>query len=89
LWFILGVAIGAVQITLDPNTASILDEEWFETARVATPEAKIPVSILVDRDILEWFKAQGPRYQSRMNAVLKADVAARRSDPEVRSAPNP
>jgi uncharacterized protein (DUF4415 family) len=30
----------------------------------------------VDEDVLAWFKAQGPRYQSRMNAVLRAYMAA-------------
>lgn len=25
-----------------------------------------------DQDVLEWFKAQGPGYQTRMNAVLRA-----------------
>lgn len=69
--------IGA-QIATDADTAPLLDEEWFRTARFVTPEPKVPVSIRVDRDVLEWFKAQGPRYQSRMNAVLKAYMAAHR-----------
>ena len=30
------------------------------------------VSLRVDADVLEWFKAQGPGYQTRMNAVLRA-----------------
>jgi uncharacterized protein (DUF4415 family) len=66
----------AAQIASDPDTAPMLDEEWFRTARLVMPEPKVPVSIRVDRDVLEWFKARGPRYQSRMNAVLKAYVAA-------------
>ncbi len=68
----------AAQIASDADTAPLLDEEWFRTARLVTPEPKVPVSIRVDRDVLEWFKAQGPRYQSRMNAVLKAYVVAHR-----------
>lgn len=32
----------------------------------------ISISLLVDEDVLEWFKAQGPDYQRRMNAVLRA-----------------
>ncbi len=61
----------------DPDAAPILDEEWFKTARVVLPERKMPLSMRVDREVLDWFKAQGPRYQSRMNAVLKAYVRAR------------
>lgn len=33
---------------------------------------KTSVSLRIDSDVLEWFKAQGPGYQTRMNAVLKA-----------------
>jgi uncharacterized protein (DUF4415 family) len=34
--------------------------------------AKTSVSLRVDADVLEWFKAQGPGYQTRINAVLRA-----------------
>jgi uncharacterized protein (DUF4415 family) len=74
----------ADQIASDPDTAPILNEEWFRTARVVMPDTKVPVSIRIDRDVLDWFKAQGPRYQSRMNAVLKAYVAARRTNGDAR-----
>jgi uncharacterized protein (DUF4415 family) len=33
---------------------------------------KTSVSLRVDADVLEWFKRQGPGYQTRMNAVLRA-----------------
>lgn len=35
-------------------------------------QPKASISLRVDRDVLEWFKAQGPGYQTRMNAVLRA-----------------
>jgi uncharacterized protein (DUF4415 family) len=34
--------------------------------------AKASVSLRVDADVLAWFKAQGPGYQTRINAVLRA-----------------
>ena len=34
--------------------------------------AKSSISLRVDRDVLEWFKAQGPGYQTRINTVLRA-----------------
>ena len=34
--------------------------------------AKASVSLRIDADVLEWFKAQGPGYQTRMNAALRA-----------------
>ena len=33
---------------------------------------KRPISLRVDPDVLEWFRAQGGGWQTRMNAVLKA-----------------
>jgi uncharacterized protein (DUF4415 family) len=33
---------------------------------------KTSVSLRLDTDVLEWFKAQGPGYQTRINAVLRA-----------------
>jgi uncharacterized protein (DUF4415 family) len=33
---------------------------------------KASISLRVDADVLEWFKAEGPGYQTRMNLVLRA-----------------
>jgi uncharacterized protein (DUF4415 family) len=33
---------------------------------------KTSISLRVDANVLKWFKAQGPGYQTRINAVLKA-----------------
>ena len=33
---------------------------------------KTSISLRVDQDVLEWFKSQGERYQTRINAVLRA-----------------
>jgi uncharacterized protein (DUF4415 family) len=30
------------------------------------------IALRVDADVVEWFKSQGPGYQTRMNAVLRA-----------------
>lgn len=65
-------------VKADPDAAPILDRSWFRTATLALPEPKIPISIRMDREVVEWFKARGKRYQSRINAVLKAYVHAHR-----------
>ena len=71
----------AAAVASDPDAAPLLDEEWFANAEWAFPEGwpagKQAISLRVDRDVLEWFKAQGPRYQSRINAVLRAYVNAK------------
>jgi uncharacterized protein (DUF4415 family) len=37
------------------------------------------LSLRIDTDVIEWFKAQGAGYQSRMNALLRAYMEAHRS----------
>jgi uncharacterized protein (DUF4415 family) len=34
--------------------------------------SKTSISLRVDQEVLDWFKLQGPGYQTRMNAVLRA-----------------
>ena len=34
--------------------------------------SKSSISLRDDQDVLEWFKAQGPGYQTRINTVLRA-----------------
>jgi uncharacterized protein (DUF4415 family) len=34
--------------------------------------SKSSISLRIDQDVLEWFKAQGPGYQTRINTVLRA-----------------
>ncbi len=63
-------------IAADPDAAPILDEEWFRTAELVMPQPKAAISIRLDREVLDWFKGQGPGYQSRINAVLAAYVKA-------------
>lgn len=40
---------------------------------------KEQVSLRIDADVLEWFRAQGKGYQSRMNALLRAYVDAQQA----------
>lgn len=56
----------------DPDAAPALDEAWFERAEAVMPEPKVAISFRIDRDVVEWFKAQGAGYQTRMNAVLRS-----------------
>jgi len=37
---------------------------------------KKQITLRIDEDVLEWFKARGEGYQTRMNAVLRAYVEA-------------
>lgn len=62
----------------DPDTV-LLDEEWFRTARLVVPGGeKEQISIRLDREVLDYFRAGGRGYQTRINDVLKAYVLSRR-----------
>jgi uncharacterized protein (DUF4415 family) len=39
---------------------------------------KTLLSLRIDADVVEWFRAQGAGYQSRMNALLRAYMEAHR-----------
>lgn len=56
----------------DPDAAPA-NFDWSK-AEVVYPPKKQAVSIRLDEDVLEYFRAQGPGYQTRINAVLRAYV---------------
>jgi len=55
-----------------------LSAGWESTVMVGLPPAKQDIHIRLDGDILDWFKARGRGYQTRINAVLRAFVQTRR-----------
>jgi predicted transcriptional regulator len=61
----------------DPD-APPLDLDWTQ-ARLTLPPGKDVVTLRVDRDVLDWFRAQGQGYQTRINQVLRAFYEARRN----------
>jgi uncharacterized protein (DUF4415 family) len=60
----------------DPD-AQPTDKAFWEDAVPVVPEEKEQISICVDKDVLQFFRAQGKGYQSRMNAVLRTYVQSR------------
>jgi len=61
-----------------PSELSDLPDDFWNDAMVVEPASKQPISLRVDADVLQWFKTQGPRYQSRINAVLRSYMTQRR-----------
>jgi uncharacterized protein (DUF4415 family) len=47
-------------------------------ARKGLPQSgrKAAISLRLDEEVLEWFRIQGPGYQTRINAVLRAYMEA-------------
>ena len=54
-----------------------LTEDFFAHATLRMPEAKKAVSLRIDPDVLEWYKTNGPGYQTRINAVLRLYMQAK------------
>jgi uncharacterized protein (DUF4415 family) len=55
-----------------PDELRDLPKDFWDEAVPVLPAGKIPISLRVDADVLEFFREAGPRYQSRMNAVLRS-----------------
>lgn len=62
----------------DPDAAPILDAAWFARAERVPAPGKEQISIRLDREVLDYFRGLGPRYQTRINAVLRSFVEHRR-----------
>lgn len=52
--------------------------DWSR-AELVIPEPKQAISLRVDADVLEFFRAQGKGYQTRINAVLRAYMNAQKT----------
>ena len=62
-----------IERTSPPELRNLPDDFW-QNARIVTPVAKQAISIRLDTDVIAWFRATGPRFQTRMNAVLRSYV---------------
>jgi len=61
---------------IDYSDIPELDDSFWENAKIEYPENKKPVTLRLDKDVLEWFKSTGKGYQTRINAILRAYVEA-------------
>jgi uncharacterized protein (DUF4415 family) len=59
----------------DPDNAE--NDDWAR-ATIGAPPLRMPVNAMFDKDVVDWFKAQGRGYQARMNAVLRRYMEAQR-----------
>jgi uncharacterized protein (DUF4415 family) len=54
----------------DPDWAEFIDVDWSK-ATIVYPVTKSAISIRLDDEVIDFFKAGGKGYQSRINAVLR------------------
>lgn len=67
---------------IDYSDIPPLDTSFFTKATAAWPPAKQQVTIRLDADVLNWLKANGRGYQTRINRILRVAMesqATRRS----------
>ena len=61
---------------IDFSDTPELTPQMFARAIVRRGLKPVPrkalITLRVDRDVLEWYKNQGPGYQTRINALLRA-----------------
>jgi len=64
-------------IVIDEDSPEITAEMW-RNAVVGRRPPKRNITLRIDPDIIEWFRAKGKGYQTRMNAVLRAYIEIHR-----------
>lgn len=55
----------------DPD-AELLTKSFWKEAILELPESKVAISLRLDRDVLDFFKSAGGKYQTRINAILRS-----------------
>lgn len=70
-----------------PRDLADLPADFWDGATLVMPVAKEAISLRVDQDVLRWFRSLGPRYQTRMNAVLRSYMAKAKRAPVLNPRP--
>lgn len=68
---------------IDCSDIPATDEAFWHDAELVLPGQKVALGVRFDKDIVDWFKSQGPGYQTRMNTVLRyyMDSQRKKSNP--------
>ena len=61
----------------DPD-AGVIPPGFWDNATVLVPETKQQITLRLDPEVIRFFKRTGKGYQSRMGAVLRSYVEAKR-----------
>src|SRR5947209_17597293 len=63
---------------IDYSDIPPLDKSFYTKATEAWPPAKQQLTIRLDVDVLEWLKAHGRGYQTRIDRILRAAMDSQR-----------
>jgi uncharacterized protein (DUF4415 family) len=64
---------------LDYTDIPPLGDDFFARAAAAWPPAKQQLTIRLDADVLDWLRAGGRGYQTRINRILRAVMESQAS----------
>ncbi len=67
---------------IPPTTPELFAKAVLKKGGVVVRQPKKAISLRVDSEVIDWFKAQGEGYQTHMNAVLEAYVKAQKAAEE-------
>ena len=56
---------------IDTSDIPPLDDSFFKTAKWRKPHKKVAVTVEVEPEVMDWFKAQGADYQRYISAALR------------------
>ncbi|MDQ3685762.1 MAG: BrnA antitoxin family protein [Acidobacteriota bacterium] len=63
---------------IDTSDIPPLDEKFFANARLRMPRGKIAVTVSVEKDVIDWYQAQGDDSKALMSVALKIYAEAHR-----------
>ena len=58
---------------IDTSDIPPLDDDFFAKAKLRMPK-QVSVTMRLDADLMEWFRAQGEEYESLINSALRRYV---------------
>lgn len=63
---------------IDYSDSPELGDDFFKKATIVMPQNKVLITIRLDKDVVEWFKLGGSKYQTRINALLRSYMNAKK-----------
>jgi len=68
------------EIVIDDDATEPTAEQWAKAVVIDRRPPKKNITLRIDPEIIDWFKARGKGYQTRMNAVLRVFIELQRKD---------
>ena len=65
-------------IVIDEDAPEATAEQWAKAVVIDRRPPKKNITLRIDPEIIDWFRARGKGYQTRMNAVLRAYMELQR-----------